>query len=108
MLFMTYAKLIEVVMMIFPSIKRLKGKSALKNRTQAYLLAASGREEVLRPHFLAEHNVVVHVYIEVRQSWYSVNVTLNSRRAERGQVTLIREELLKNVKMVTVKLHHNP
>ena len=51
-------------------------------------------EEVVRPHVLPKHDVVVEVDELLRQAWDSVNVGLNGRGTEGGQVGVVLEDIL--------------
>lgn len=52
--------------------------------------------EVIRPYVFAEHDIIVEVDKLLRQSWDSVDVSLNGRRAERWQMRLILENVLRH------------
>lgn len=58
------------------------------------LLSFGVTEEVIRPHVLPEHDVVVEVDELLRQAWDSVDVGLNGRGTEGGQVGEVLEDIL--------------
>lgn len=58
------------------------------------LLSFGVTEEVVRPHVLPEHDVVVEVDELLRQAWDSVDVGLNGRGTEGGQVGVVLEDIL--------------
>ena len=52
--------------------------------------------EVIRPDRFAEHRVVIQVDELLGQSGNPVEMTLDRRRAERREVTLVKENILKS------------
>ena len=63
--------------------------------SHANLLPGRVRVEVVRPDVFAEHDVIVHVDELLGQPRDAVDVALNGRRRERGQVTLVRKDFLR-------------
>ena len=56
------------------------------------LLAFLVRVKVLRPNVISKHDIIIEIDEVIGQAWDVVQMTLNGRRAVRGQV----REVLKN------------
>lgn len=52
--------------------------------------------EIIRPHVLAEHDIIIEVDELLRESWDSVNVSLYGRRTECRQVGLVLKKVLRD------------
>ncbi len=52
--------------------------------------------EVIRPHILAEHDIIIEVDELLRESWDSVNVGLYGGRTECRQVGLVLKNVLRD------------
>ena len=50
--------------------------------------------EIIRPHVLAEHDVIIEVDELLREAWDAMDVRLNGWRAECGKVGLVLEDIL--------------
>lgn len=62
--------------------------------SRSHLLSLRVAVEVVRPHVFAEHHVVVEVNELLGESRDSMDVGLYSRRAERGEVAAVLEDVL--------------
>lgn len=52
--------------------------------------------EVIWPHVFAKHDIIIEVNELLGEPWDAVDVGLNGRRAERGKVAVVLEDILED------------
>lgn len=63
---------------------------------RSHLLSFRVAVEVVWPHVFAKHDIIIEVNELLGEPWDAVDVGLNGRRAERGKVAVVLEDILED------------
>lgn len=81
-----------------------KSKCSTRQIEQSHLLSFRVAVEIIRPDLFAKHHVVIEVNELLREPWDAVDVGLDSRGAEGGEVAVVQEDILQvRKKMIYIK-----